>query len=173
LSSIRNCGAAFLLVASLVAGEASAQSTRHLSLVGSWRVSDVYPFGQEFQLRYGSEKWSVGGGYMDSWRLGLFNNSASQESNGFFVEPRYALSTRGEPFGPFLFGRLGLMRQEVSVTPGGKGKQDTVLGIGAGIAPRLASWLSFDLGVAALKWSGEHNTLGYMARIGLGVHLGL
>jgi hypothetical protein len=86
LSSIRNCRASSLLVASLVfAGAVSAQSTRHLSLVGSWRVSDVYPFGQEFQLRYGSEKWSVGGGYMDSWRLGLFNNSANQESIGLGV----------------------------------------------------------------------------------------
>jgi hypothetical protein len=175
--SARRIGFGVVLLASLGASRASAQSLQRLSLQGSGAVlfatrndpdfESKTRLGFEAQARYTFSRFSIGAGYQ---RSEVFSSPQLNLTISLgFVEPRLVVMA-GSTLALYLAGRAGLGKLVCSEACNAT-KTNKVYGGGTGVLIKLGRRVSGDLGAQFFQMSGDLSSGYAMARAGLSIGL--
>jgi len=177
--SARRIGFGLLLLVSLGASRAAAQSLQRFSLQGSGAVlfatrndpnfESKTRLGFEAQARYTFSRFSLGAGYQ---RSEVFSSpQLSLTISLGFVEPRLVVAANNT-LALYLAGRAGLGKllckpsESCNAT-----KTNKVYGGGTGVLIKLGRRVSGDLGAQFFQMSGDLSSGYAMARAGLSIGL--
>jgi len=175
--SARRIGFGLVLLVSLGASRASAQSLQRLSLQGSGAVlfatrndpdfESKTRLGFEAQARYTFSRFSIGAGYQ---RSEVFSSPQLNLTISLgFVEPRLVV-TAGNTLALYIAGRAGLGKLVCSEACNAT-KTNKVYGGGTGVLIKLGRRVSGDLGAQFFQMSGDLSSGYAMARAGLSIGL--
>jgi hypothetical protein len=173
----RRIGFGVVLLASLAASRATAQSLQRFSLQGSGAVlfatrndpdfESKTRLGFEAQARYTFSRFSIGAGYQ---RSEVFTAPELKLTISLgFVEPRLVVAANNT-LALYLAGRAGLGKLVCSEACNAT-KTNKVYGGGTGVLIKLGRRVSGDLGGQYFQMSGDLSSGYAMARAGLSIGL--